>query len=320
MKRRIDESVGIAAVVAEGGFGVARDVAGSGIGVARDVAGTALMQFLAVRANGAVHRRRRRHRHRRRRRARADAPSRAPAPTHAGAGPRPPVPPDAAWTRRRRRRRRAPDPRLRRAVGVAGGRAARRPRPRVARGDPSLRGRPPRPQHDPRQDRAAHLTWKASRAATAEPTSRASSSWPASMRAELSVMQGGELWLAREAWPEPLDDAYRALLDARRRARRRRHHRRRRARVRRGARRDPPLRRAPRRDHRPVRRGRGAGGRRRRGDGRRRSSTSAASAAASASTRSRCPGHRATKNFFEDARLHRPRADDAPAARPATAS
>ena len=25
-------------------------------------------------------------------------------------------------------------------------------------------------------------------------------------------MRGGELWLAREAWPEPLDDAYRALL------------------------------------------------------------------------------------------------------------
>jgi len=52
VKRRIDESVGMARVVAEGGFGVARDVAGSGIGVARDVAGTALAQLLALRVNG----------------------------------------------------------------------------------------------------------------------------------------------------------------------------------------------------------------------------------------------------------------------------
>ena len=52
MKRRIDESVGVAKYMAEGGFGVARDVAGSGIGVARDVAGSALAQFLAMRANG----------------------------------------------------------------------------------------------------------------------------------------------------------------------------------------------------------------------------------------------------------------------------
>ncbi len=33
------------------------------------------------------------------------------------------------------------------------------------------------------------------------------------IRAELSVMRGGELWLQRSAWPEPLDDAYRALLE-----------------------------------------------------------------------------------------------------------
>jgi ribosomal protein S18 acetylase RimI-like enzyme len=32
------------------------------------------------------------------------------------------------------------------------------------------------------------------------------------MRAELSVMRGGELWAVREAWPEPLEDAYGALL------------------------------------------------------------------------------------------------------------
>jgi hypothetical protein len=52
VKRRIDESVGMARYMAEGSFGVAREVAGSGIGVARDVAGTALSQFLALRANG----------------------------------------------------------------------------------------------------------------------------------------------------------------------------------------------------------------------------------------------------------------------------
>jgi GNAT superfamily N-acetyltransferase len=33
------------------------------------------------------------------------------------------------------------------------------------------------------------------------------------MRAELTAMRGGELWAEREAWPEPLDDAYRALVD-----------------------------------------------------------------------------------------------------------
>jgi ribosomal protein S18 acetylase RimI-like enzyme len=33
------------------------------------------------------------------------------------------------------------------------------------------------------------------------------------MRAELSVMKGGAIWLQREAWPEPLDAAYRALIE-----------------------------------------------------------------------------------------------------------
>jgi GNAT superfamily N-acetyltransferase len=33
------------------------------------------------------------------------------------------------------------------------------------------------------------------------------------MRAELSVMRGGKLWLQRSAWAEPLDEAYHALLD-----------------------------------------------------------------------------------------------------------
>jgi hypothetical protein len=52
VKRRIDESMGVAKYMAEGGLGVAREVAGSGLGVAREVAGSALAQFLAMRANG----------------------------------------------------------------------------------------------------------------------------------------------------------------------------------------------------------------------------------------------------------------------------
>jgi GNAT superfamily N-acetyltransferase len=32
------------------------------------------------------------------------------------------------------------------------------------------------------------------------------------MRAELAAMRGGALWLERDAWPEPLEDAYDALL------------------------------------------------------------------------------------------------------------
>jgi ribosomal protein S18 acetylase RimI-like enzyme len=32
------------------------------------------------------------------------------------------------------------------------------------------------------------------------------------MRTELAAMRGGRLWLEREAWAEPLDDAYAALL------------------------------------------------------------------------------------------------------------
>jgi hypothetical protein len=101
VKRRIDESVGMAKVVAEGGFGVARDVAGSGLGVARDVAGSALAQFLAMRANGTEP-------------APPPPPPRRDAAPEPGASPPPPVatpgpatpatpatpaagPPDAAW-------------------------------------------------------------------------------------------------------------------------------------------------------------------------------------------------------------------------------
>jgi hypothetical protein len=95
VKRRIDESVGMARVVAEGGFGVARGVAGSGIGVAREVAGSALTQFLAMRGtNGdtmfAPD---------------VEEPARPAPPTSPAASPstapapaaEPPVPPDAAW-------------------------------------------------------------------------------------------------------------------------------------------------------------------------------------------------------------------------------
>jgi GNAT superfamily N-acetyltransferase len=32
------------------------------------------------------------------------------------------------------------------------------------------------------------------------------------LRAELSDMRGGAVWVERDAWPEPLTDAYRALL------------------------------------------------------------------------------------------------------------
>jgi ribosomal protein S18 acetylase RimI-like enzyme len=33
------------------------------------------------------------------------------------------------------------------------------------------------------------------------------------MRAELGVMKGGQRWLDRDAWREPIDDAYRALIE-----------------------------------------------------------------------------------------------------------
>ena len=34
------------------------------------------------------------------------------------------------------------------------------------------------------------------------------------MRAELAALRGGNLWVEREAWPEPLEDTYRAFADA----------------------------------------------------------------------------------------------------------
>ena len=52
VKRRIDESVGMAKYVAEGGLGVARDVAGEWHRRRARARGSALAQFLAMRANG----------------------------------------------------------------------------------------------------------------------------------------------------------------------------------------------------------------------------------------------------------------------------
>lgn len=95
VKRRIDESMGMARVVAEGGFGVARDVAGSGIGVARDVAGSALTQFLAWRGtNGDTMLTPETPEPARPAPAAPKAATPAPPPAPAA---EPPVPPDAAW-------------------------------------------------------------------------------------------------------------------------------------------------------------------------------------------------------------------------------
>jgi hypothetical protein len=49
LRRRVDESVGVARAVAEGGIGVARGMAGTGFGLARGVAGTAVSSFLQAR-------------------------------------------------------------------------------------------------------------------------------------------------------------------------------------------------------------------------------------------------------------------------------
>jgi hypothetical protein len=87
VKRRIDESMGMARYAAESGMGVARDVAGSGIGVAREMAGTALAQILAMRANGTEpeppHP--------------EPMPPPTPEPPKASAAPPADVPPDAGW-------------------------------------------------------------------------------------------------------------------------------------------------------------------------------------------------------------------------------
>ena len=89
------------------------------------------------------------------------------------------------------------------------------------------------------------------------------------MRAELGAMRGGALWAEREAWPEPLDDAYRALLERddalRRRSERSTTPRSASARSSSNAALGTPA----RRDHRSLRRRGGALGRSRRRHGRR---------------------------------------------------
>ena len=163
--------------MAEGGLGVARDVAGGGIGVAREVAGSALSQFLAMRANGADRRRARR-------RALRHAASGPPctggaAPTVRGATAAPRRRLDSVVGRDRRQRRRPthadvpsvdalpiPDyDELSASQVVERLEGLDRD---VARRDPRVRDRAPRPQHDPRQDRAARLTWR--RAGRRRPT------------------------------------------------------------------------------------------------------------------------------------------------------
>ena len=88
VKRRIDESVGMARYMAEGGLGVARDVAGSGIDVAREVAGSALAQFLAMRATNGTEPEPPRP---------EPTPPPAPEPPKAATTSTSSVPPDAAW-------------------------------------------------------------------------------------------------------------------------------------------------------------------------------------------------------------------------------
>jgi hypothetical protein len=90
VKRRIDESVGVAKYMAEGGLGVARGVAGSGFDAAREVAGSALAQFLAMRANGTEPEPPRPE-------PTPPASTSAPQPPEAAA-PTPPPPPDSSWS------------------------------------------------------------------------------------------------------------------------------------------------------------------------------------------------------------------------------
>ena len=127
--------VGFAKDAASGSVGVAKDVAGGGVGLARDVAGTAIegcssgattMPPCSGRAHCHAGSPRPRRRRARPPRIRAGPETRNGEPVADA-----PAVDDAA------------DPRLRRAVRVAGGRAARRPRPRLTRRDP----RATKPRH-----------------------------------------------------------------------------------------------------------------------------------------------------------------------------
>ena len=239
-------------------------------------------------------------------RAAASTSPREPAAASAPPRPQPPTrrarrtpSSDAGAEGRRPVGRRAADPRLRRAVGVAGGRTARGPRPRVARRDP----RATRPS-----TAAATRSWARSRSSADRGVEPAGDGrrHPARRRARRArcapssaAMRGGALWLEREAWPEPLADTYDALLtrddalllvgsidDAV-------------VGFARGRGRAAALRRPPRCDHRPVRGARGTRGRAWARRWSTRWSSTAAPPAASASTPTALPGHRAAKNFFE---------------------
>ena len=106
-----------------------------------------------------------------------------------------------------------------------------------------LRGEPPGPQHGPGQDRAAAAPGRLSAGWTAAgPPSRADlpriAALARELHAELAALRGGDVWAAQDARPEPLEDAFAALLDRPRRRRPRRAHRRGGRRVRRRGPRD----------------------------------------------------------------------------------
>ncbi len=180
----------------------------------------------------------------------------------------------------------APDSRLRRALGVAGDRAARRPRRRFARSDPRVRGRATVGATRSSARSRSSPDVEASRPAGEHDIARIVE-LAVVMRAELSVMKGGSALVAARSVARAARRLVPRPARARRRARRRRHHRRRRARLRRGIGRTAAIGRLARRHHRPLRRG----GAREVGIGEAIMddlSPSAPSVAASASTGSRC--------------------------------
>ena len=103
------------------------------------------------------------------------------------------------------RRRLVADPRLRRAVGVAGRRAARRPLADELDAVRVVRRRAPQAAHDSRQDRTdLRVGDRGRRAVATRDVPRSSSSRATARRAAQSA---AALWATREARPEPLDDA-----------------------------------------------------------------------------------------------------------------
>ena len=169
---------------------------------------------------------------RRARRRAADAPLPPTAPTtpsrrpRAGAAPRrrrreprPPAPAPTATSAgtsngNAREQRRAADPGLRRAVGVAGRRAAHRARAATS----STRCTRTRPRTGSAARSSARSNSSPdSRTAWSPPERPTADDLPAlvelarALRAEMRDQRGGALWATREARPEPLDD------DARRR-------------------------------------------------------------------------------------------------------